>query len=691
MKQRKLKPTLAGLVLGLVFALTGCGPSPEGDEMVVTSPDGHIRVELSLEDGVPFYSVRYRQQVVLHPSRLGFVFKDAPPLNHDLAATKVEHDAFDETWEQPWGEVRFIRNQYNELRVHLQEQSAPRRRMVVVFRVYDDGLGFRYELPAQENLGAFQIMDEQTEFVLAGDHQAWWIPAFLDRRYEYLYRRSPISTLKKVHTPLTIETADGLFLSLHEANLTDYASMTLVGTGGNTLQCELVPWSDGVKVKATTPHQTPWRTLQIATRAGDLITSYLILNLNEPNVLGDVSWVKPGKYVGMWWAIHLGLYTWGSGPEHGATTANAMRYIDFAAEHGLDGVLVEGWNLGWDGSWLTAKDAFNFSTPYPDFDIGQVARYAQEKGVRLFGHHETGADVENYERQMEDAFAFYEALGVDTVKTGYAGVLVDDREWHHGQYMVRHYRRVVELAAQHGIMLDVHEPIKDTGIRRTYPNMMTREGARGMEYNSKSRDGGNPPEHTTILPFTRMLSGPLDYTPGIFDLLFEESRPNNRVNTTLAKQLALYVVLYSPLQMAADLPENYQGHPAFEFIVAVPVDWQDTRVLDGQIGDYVTVARQDRHSEDWYIGSITDEQGRTLDTPLTFLDPGQQYVAEIYADGADADWVSNPLSFEISRFLVDHETVLKLELAPGGGQAIRLHPASAVDEEIIPVYVCCLE
>jgi alpha-glucosidase len=337
--------------------------------MVVTSPDGHIRVELSLEDGVPFYSVRYRQQPVLHPSRLGFVFKGAPPLNHELTVARIERDAFDEIWEQPWGEVRFIRNQYNELRVHLQEQSVPQRCMVVVFRVYDDGLGFRYELPAQENLDAFQIVDEQTEFVLAGDHQAWWIPAFLGRRYEYLYQRSSISTLKKVHTPLTMETADGLFLSLHEANLTDYASMTLAGTGGNTLQCELVPWSDGVKVKAATPHQTPWRTLQIATRAGDLITSYLILNLNEPNVLGDVSWIKPGKYVGIWWSIHLGLHTWGRGPDHGATTENAMRYVDFAAAHGLDGVLVEGWNFGWDGNWLTAKDAFDFDTPYLDFDI----------------------------------------------------------------------------------------------------------------------------------------------------------------------------------------------------------------------------------------------------------------------------------------------------------------------------------
>lgn len=680
MKRNLVKPTILRFLLcSVLVALVQCGPSPAADDMVVRSPDGNIRVEFLLEDGVPFYTARYKQQVVLHPSRLGFVFEEAPPLNRNLAATSIERHAFDERWEQPWGEVRFIRNHYNELQIHLQEQGDLRRSLIVVFRVYNDGLGFRYELPAQENLTDFQILDEQTEFALAGDHQAWWIPAFREKRYEYLYKQSPLSTLNKVHTPLTLETEDGLFLSIHEANLTDYASMTLAGTNSNTLQCELVPWSTGIKVKASTPHQTPWRTIQIAENAGDLMTSYLILNLNEPNTLGDVSWVRPGKYVGIWWAIHLGLYTWGSGPNHGATTENAKRYVDFAAKHGLAGVLVEGWNLGWDGNWVTAKDAFDFTTPYPDFDIEEVSRYAAEKGVRLIGHHETGADVENYERQMEDAFAFYEKLGVDTVKTGYAGVLVDDREWHHGQYMVQHYRRVVELAAKHKIMLNVHEPIKDTGIRRTYPHMMTREGARGMEYNSKSRDGGNPPEHTTILPFTRLLGGPFDYTPGIFELLFEEARPNNRVNTTLAKQLALYVVIYSPLQMVADLPENYEGHPAFQFIIDVPVDWEDTEVLHAQIGDYVTIARKDRHSQDWYIGSITDENGRTLEAQLSFLEPDTPYIAELYADGPDATWESNPLSYTISRFSVDHNTILRLDLAPGGGQAIRLRPATADD------------
>jgi len=631
------------------------------------------------------------------------VLKDAGPLNQNLTVTGVEHKSFDETWTLPWGEVERIRNHYNELRLSLEEATEAHREMIVVFRVYDDGLGFRYEVPEQDNLSDFEIMDEETEFALAGDHRAWWIPAYGDQRYEYLYTESSISgiyrdkSVRAVHTPLTMETADGLFLSIHEAALTDYASMTLVVAEDNTLLCDLVPWSNGVKVKAHTPHQTPWRTIQIAENAGDLITSYLILNLNEPNQLGNVSWVAPGKYVGIWWGMHIGKYTWGSGPRHGATTENAKRTIDFAAKHGLSGVLVEGWNVGWDGDWTRYAYRFNFTTPYDDFDIQEVSAYAAAKGVKLIGHHETGAAVTNYERQMEEAFAYYRDLGIDTVKTGYVGYgqgieRRDEQrrlvglEWHHGQYMVNHYRKVVETAARYHIMLDVHEPIKDTGIRRTYPNMMTREGARGQEYNAWSGDGGNPPEHTTILPFTRMLAGPFDFTPGVFDLLFDEYRPHNRVNTTLAKQLALYVVIYSPLHMAADLPENYEGHPAFQFIVDVPVDWQDTQVLHAQIGDYVTIARQDRNSEDWYVGSITDERGRTLEAPLSFLEPDRPYVAEIYADAADADWEGNPLAIDITETLVDHITALKLRLAPGGGQAIRLRPATEDEVNRLPAY-----
>ncbi len=671
-----------------------------GDGIHVSSPDGRIQATFVLEDGVPYYAVSRSGEDIIKPSKLGFIFKDAEPLNQKLTVVESKLDSFDETWTQPWGEVEEIRNHYHELRVDLEETTAAHRKMTLVFRVYDDGMGFRYELPEQDNLSDFQIMDEETEFALAGNHQAWWIPAYRDNRYEYLYTESPVSFLsirglQAVHTPLTMETATGLFLSIHEANLTDYASMTLVGSDDNTLLCDLVPWSDGVKVKASTPHQTPWRTIQIAENAGDLITSYLILNLNEPNELEDVSWIKPTKYVGIWWGMHIGKYTWGSGAKHGATTENARRYIDFAAQYGFPGVLVEGWNLGWDGDWTKYGNRFDFTTPYDDFAIEELSAYAAAKGVALVGHHETGAAVMNYEQQLEDAFAFYRDLGINTVKTGYVGwgqgiKRRDEKgnlvglEWHHGQYMVRHYRKVVETAARYHIMLDVHEPIKDTGIRRTYPNMMTREGARGQEYNAWDGEGGNPPEHTTILPFTRMLAGPFDFTPGIFDLFFDKYRLNNRVNTTLAKQLALYVVIYSPLHMAADLPENYEDHPALQFILDVPVDWQDTKVLHAEIGEYVTIARQDRDSEDWYIGSITGESERTLETPLTFLEAGTKYVAEIYADGADADWESDPLSIDIYETLVDSGTVLTLRLAPGGGQAIHIRAATEDEVNHIP-------
>ena len=654
---------------------------PTTTPISIYSPNEIVQVVFALDDsGAPFYSAQYNNQSILALSRLGLVLNEVLPLNQGLRVKYVERSTFDEVWEQPWGEVRYIHNHYNEIRIYLQEDSELAREMVIVFRVFDYGFGFRYEFPKQPNLNDFQIVDEQTEFVFTADHQAWWIPAYGEDRYEYLYQRSPISSLAKVHTPFILETADGLFIAIHEANLTDYASMVLAGTMENTLECELVPWvEDGIKVRAITPIKTPWRTIQIAESPGDLITSYLTLNLNEPNLLGDVSWVKPGKYVGIWWAIHRWQYSWNSGPKHGATTENAKRYIDFAAKYGFDGVLVEGWNIGWDGQWYNSKDAFDFTTPYPDFDLAEVARYARENNVRLIGHHETGADILNYERQMAEAFALYQSLDVDTVKTGYAGSQIDGSEWHHGQRMVEHDREVTLLAAQHKIMLDVHEPIKDTGLRRTYPNLMTREGVRGMEWNAWGEDGGNPPEHTTIIPFTRMLSGPLDYTPGIFDLTYVGRYPTNRVRTTIVKQLALYVVLYSPLQMVADMPENYEGHPAFQFIVDVPADWEDTIVLNGEIGDYITIARKDRHSNDWYIGAITDENSRILEIELSFLDPEVQYIAEIYADGSDADWDTNPYSYVIREETVDQTSTMQIILATGGGQAIRLRPAMEGD------------
>lgn len=665
--------------------------------LFVCSPDGKVKVTFILKNGITYYDVIYYNKHIIKPSKLGFTFNNAEPLNKNFMITDHNYNSFDENWIQPWGEVKEIRNNYNELRVDLEEFTETHRKMILIFRVYNYGLGFRYQLPKQQNLSYFEIMEEETEFVLSGDNEAWWIPAFQKNRYEYLYRNTPISSLVNsfaVQTPLTMKTTDGLYMSIHEANLTDYTSMTLMPLGNNKLVADLVPWSNGVKVIGCTPFRTPWRTIQIGEKPGDLITSYLILNLNEPNKLGDVSWVKPGKYVGIWWGMHIGKYTWGSGPKHGATTENAKKYIDFAAKYGFPMVLIEGWNKGWDNDWEKHGEKFDFINPYDDYDIIKVTSYAAKKGVKIIGHMETAAAIQNFQRQMERAFAFYKILGIDVVKTGYVGwdpevKRLDEEgnllgmEWHHGQYMVDHYRKVIITAAPYHISLDVHEPIKDTGERRTYPNMMTREGARGQEYDAGSPDGGNPPEYTTIIPFTRMLAGPFDYTPGILELFYKEYKPNNRVNGTIAKQLALYVVIYSPLQMAADLPENYEKHrDAFQFIIDVSTDWEDTKVLNGAIGKYITTVRKDRNSEDWYLGSITNENGRTLDAPLTFLEPDIKYVAEIYADGDDAHWKTNPYGINIYKTIVDRNTILKLTLAPGGGQAIRIRKAKDADSRV---------
>ncbi len=684
-----------GAALAIAAALFAAAVTAQGQEAVrVASPDGRNVVtvetlrqvveegEVRRQSGL-FYSVERDGRKVILPSRLGFLFRDAPPLRDSLAVTGTTRTTVDDTWEQPWGEVARVRDHHNELRVSVIERTEPGRRFEVVFRVFDDGLGFRYELPEQPGLGSFDIMEELTDFYMADNARAWWIPADGDNRYEYLYSSSRISMLPMVHTPLTMEMNDGLHVVIHEADLVDYAAMNLTGSYDRRLRVSLAAWADGVKVRGRTPFVTPWRTIQIADRAADLHPAVLGLNLNPPSVLDDTSWIEPEKYVGIWWGMHIGKYTWSSGPKHGATTANTRRYIDFAAEHGFGGVLVEGWNVGWDGDWMANADRFSFTEPYPDYDLEGLAAYAGQRGVGLIGHNETSMGVENYERQLEEAFALYERLGIRAVKTGYVGDLTAEGHAHHGQYMIRHWRKVIEAAARHRIMLNVHEPIKDTGERRTYPNMMTREGARGQEYNAwgGEGDGGNPPEHEVVLFFTRMISGPMDFTPGVFDLVIASSdggpRPpeSQRVRTTLAKQLALYVVLYSPLQMAADLPENYEGQPAFQFIRDVPVDWQRTEVLDGRIGDYVVVARQERGGSDWYIGAITDEEARTLEIPLSFLREGESYVAEIYADGASAHWRFDPFPVAISQRPVDAGSTLTLALAPGGGQAIRIRPA----------------
>jgi len=659
----------------------------------VASPDGRNQVTAQVREGRLYYSVQRDGRPLLMPSLLGFEFRGgAPPLRDSLRLVDTTRNTVDETWTQPWGEVARVRDHHNELRVAVAETAAPNRRFTVVFRVFNDGVGFRYELPEQPNLKDFEIAEELTQFAMADDARAWWIPSNRPRldRSEMLYASSPVSVMDSVQTPVTMETRDGRsYVVIHEANLVDYARMNLVGSRmeNRTLHAALAPYADGgggrggVKVRGRTPFVTPWRTIQVADRAEDLAPSVLGLNLNPPSVIANTSWIKPMKYVGIWWGMHIGTMTWSSGAKHGATTANAKRYIDFAAANGLGGVLVEGWNVGWDGDWIQNRNAFSFTQAYPDYDLAEVARYAHEKGVKLIVHNETSGGIENYERQLDSAFALYHSLGLDAIKSGYVTDLTSEGHSHHGQYMVRHYRHVIEKAAQYGIMLDVHEPIHDTGERRTYPNMMSREGARGQEYNAWGGEGGNPPEHETILFFTRLLAGPMDFTPGIFDILIERGtgrprRPEEpRIRTTLAKQLALYVVLYSPLQMAADLPENYEHQPAFQFIRDVAVDWDTTGVLEGKIGDYVVVARRERNGQSWFIGAITDEEARTFDIPLSFLVPGRRYVAEIYADGPGADWLTNPLPVSISRRPVTRATRLHLALARGGGTAIRIRPA----------------
>jgi alpha-glucosidase len=651
----------------------------------VDSPDGRNQVAIGLREGRVGYSLSRDGRVLILPSFLGLELRGAPPIRDGLRITDTTRTSHDEWWTQPWGEVARVHDHHNELAVSVEETAAPGRRFTVRVRAFNDGIGFRYELPEQPGLGAFEITDELTEFALADNPRAWSIPSNRPRmdRSEMLYSSGPVSTLDSVQTPLTLESVDGRsFLVIHEANLVDYARMNLASRGmeDRTFRSALAPHADGIKVRGRTPFVTPWRTIQVADKLTGLAPSVLGLNLNPPNALPSTDWIKPMKYVGIWWGMHVGSMTWSAGPRHGATTENAKRYIDFAAVNGLGGVLVEGWNVGWDGDWIANRNTFSFTQAYPDYDLPAVAAYAKEKGVRLIVHNETSGGIENYERQLDSAFALYQSLGLDAIKTGYVTDTTAEGHSHWSQYMVRHYRKVIEAAAEHRIMVDVHEPLHDTGERRTWPNMMTREGARGQEYNAWSGDGGNPPEHETVLFFTRLLAGPMDFTPGIFDLTLERGRgrpprpEEPRVRTTLAKQLALYVVLYSPLQMAADVPENYERQPAFQFIRDVAVDWDTTRVLDGRIGDYVAVARRERGGQSWFVGAITDEAGRTLDVPLSFLTPGRSYVAEIYADGPKAHWLTNPLPVTISRRRVTSATRLRIVLAPGGGQAIRIRP-----------------
>jgi len=646
----------------------------------VASPDGKIVFSISNNDkNWLIYSVQFADETVIAESRLGLRFREQKGFDAGFEIETSSRRSHDGTWEQPWGERRLVRDRHNELLIKLADSAG--RRFNLRVRVFDDGVGFRYEVPAQLGFGQVDIVDELTEFHLLQDSTAWWIPGRAYNRYEYLYRETGLETIQLAHTPMTLRTPGGAHISIHEAALVDYAGFVLDQRRENVFKTNLTPWSDGIRVKTQAPFKTPWRTIQVAPNAIGLLNSSLILNLNEPNKLGDVSWVQPGKYVGIWWAMHIRDRTWGSGPIHGATTSETKRYMDFAAKYGFDGVLVEGWNEGWDGDWFFNGDLFNFTRSYPDFDIRAVSDYGQSLGVRLIGHHETSGNVTNYSKQMAQAFDLYKANHVRQVKTGYVADASDIKridengvahyEWHDGQFMAGQYLLSVTEAAKRKISINTHEPIKDTGLRRTYPNWLSREGARGQEFNAWGQPP-NPPEHTAILPYTRLLSGPMDFTPGIFNLTFQGMESEQRVMTTLAKQLALYVTIYSPIQMVADLPKNYEARPdVFQFIVDVPTDWEDSIALAGEVGDFVIFARRERGADDWFLGAVTDEKARQVEIPLDFLGKEKGFTAQIYRDGPDAHWKTNPYSVVIEERKVTGADTMNLVLAAGGGTAIR--------------------
>lgn len=674
MMKKQLLLITASLVSPFIMAKT----------VQVKSPDEKIIVSIS-DDNLPSYQISFNGETAIASSRLGLRFKKSAELGEGFVISDSKQSSSDSTWQLPWGERKNVRDNHNEMVVSFTADRDQSNTFKVRFKVFNDGIGFRYEVPKQKGLdGNIEITNEMTEFAVekADKATAWWIPSRGWNRYEYIYKTTDLASVDRVHTPFTFKLDNGTHISIHEAALVDYAGMTLQQMRGGTLKADLTPWYDGVLVKKSPNFTTPWRTIQISQDAVGLLNSDLILNLNEPNKLEDTSWIEPGKYVGIWWGMHIGENTWGSGDKHGATTTETIRYMDFAAKYGFDGVLVEGWNIGWDGDWYNNGDVFNFTKPYDDFDIQKVSDHGKKVGVRLIGHHETSGNVTNYRNQMDDAFKLYEKHGVRQVKTGYVAdggkiKRIDEngivrKEWHDGQFMANEYLYNIEQAAKYKISINTHEPIKDTGLRRTYPNWIAREGARGQEYNAWGSPP-NPPEHAAILPFTRMLSGPMDFTPGTFDMGYKGlSEDSDRPQTTLAKQLALYVVIYSPIQMASDLPRNYEANlPAFQFIRDVPTDWHESKAIAGEIGKYVAFARQERDGNDWFLGALTNEDARELKVKLDFLDPSKQYEAQIYRDGKNADWVKNPYDMIIEKRKVSAKDSLTLPLATSGGAAIR--------------------
>lgn len=685
-------PAAAALALPARSALAEPvgGTSP----LSVSSPDGDIKVGFELKSGKPVYNVSHRGKPFLLDSALGLQFKDAPALDGNFEVRSAQRESYDSTWSMVWGEYDRIRNNYNELTVDLQEKTSPGRQLRLVFRAFDDGVGFRYVLPRQDAMREFAMTEELTEFRFAGDFAAHWIPAEYGPGIgdEHFYKKTPLSQVEAANTPLTIETSDRGYAVLHEANLIDYASMTVARPSGDSapvLRSALVPMPDGVKVRGTAPHKSPWRTLILADTAAELIESTLVLNLNDPCAIPDTSWIKPGKYVGMWWELHKGVNTWEEGPEHGATTANAKRYIDFAAKHKIPYVLTE----GWDKNWAGPPGSYAISNAAADFDPKEVIAYAKSKGVDWIAHNETFSDISNYDRQIDEVYAEYERLGIPSIKTGYVSetTLDGQKRPHYDQVMVNKYREHIRKAAEHHLMVEAHEIIKDTGERRTYPNFMTREAVRGIEWEAWSE--GNPPKHTVSIPFTRMMAGPVSYTPGIFDITWDPAGPGHppwrtvehaRVHTTRAGQLAMYPVYLSGIQMLADTPEHYEGEPEFQFLEDVPTTWNDTKAINGKIGEYVTVARKSGRT--WYVGSMTNESPRSLSVPLQFLDKDTSYAATIYGDAPETDLETNPNQVQVTRVLVKSTDTLVARMAAGGGQAIKVAPATAQDLRSLPKY-----
>jgi len=695
------KPILI-FILSLLFS---CNSSQD----FITSPDSKIELNIHKKNGSLFYSVEKNNKMIVNKSILGILLKNNLDFSKDIKINKISKSKNYDSWSPMFGEESIIKNEYNEMVVSLLKDEL---QFSVIFRVFNDGVAFKYLIPNQDKILSYDIIDEKTEFNLSSNDKAWWIPAFSYRRYEFLHAFSSIDSISKkyfsenvedisydslgidaAHTPLTVKKKNGYYVSIHEANLVNYSSMTLAPKGDGLLEAELYPWSDGTKVKLNSNISSPWRTIQIAENSSDLLLSNMILNLNDdPDQGKDFSWVKPGKYMGVWWEmIGTNESTWWPSANHGANNKKVTKYIDFASEHEFDGLLVEGWNEGWHPGWCCSGNGnpFSFTKTQKDFNLPYLSEYALDKGIRIVGHHETGGQIQNYENQLDEAFSLYQKHGIKFIKTGYVNDVsknikrIDENgetvfEWHHGQYMINHMQKVIEKAAEYEISIIKHEPIKDTGLRRKYPNFISREGAKGQEFNGFSSNGVN---HITILPFTRMLSGPMDYTPGIFKLNnFRYVSPDNKVidknaivPSTITKELALYVVLYSPMQMAADLPDHYLAHPkAFEFIKDVPVDWSERKIIDSEIGSHLIIARKDKYSENWYVGGITNENEKIISFDFSFLYENKNYKLNLFSDSSNTHWKDNPMEYEISTQEIDSNSKFELRMAPGGGFAMEI-------------------